>query len=239
MTTASSPAAEFSIAQILLLGFRKAAIVGPYQNLSLEQQSWGAQELQAIVDKLATKGLFAKVIEFTYVNVVAGTTQYTMDADAIDIIGAGMFIDPNADGSLAPNQGDGETPVIPMLREEWQTLSTKTTTSRPVKYYLHRDASPPVAYIWPVPSASENNGKIRFEKHRLRASNLDASKTPDFERYWVQYFTYAVAHEVSLGSALPMDRVQYLAVKAEQHLADCLSYSKQRPNQRFVVRHGY
>lgn len=237
MTIASSTAVEFKISDLVLLAYRESALVGPYQDVTTEQQAWAAKLLQLIVDKLSTKGLFAKTVEFVNVALTSGTFQYTVDADAVDIIGAGAYIDPSqADLTKA----SGETPVLPILRDEWQMLTAKDSTGRPVKYYLHRDASPPVIYLWPIPSSSEAGGHIRFEKHRLRASNLDPTKTADFERYWSLYFVFALAERLSFGSALPMDRVAYLNGKAEQALADCIAYSKQRPIQRFVIRHrGY
>src|SRR6185436_7825370 len=144
------------------------------------QQSWASELLDLIVNRMQTKGLFAKVIDFEPVTLVNDQFQYTMAGDVLDITGPAMFIDATqADITRATS----ETPVTPMTRDEWQTLSTKSAEGPPTRYYVHRVGTPPTVYLWPTPGATEAGGHIRFQKHRLRKTSSDPTKTGDFEQY--------------------------------------------------------
>lgn len=235
MTLATANAQDLSIARISLLAFRQASIVGPYQGITQEQQSWASDLLDVLVNETHTRGAFAKAVAFETIELQQGIFKYTVSADALDIIGPAMFID-NTQTNL--EQATAETPVTPMVRDEWQTLSTKSASARPQRYYLHRELTPPEIYLWPVPSASEHLAHIRFEKHRLRRTNSDASKTMDFEQYWHSYFVYRLAQEIAFSSAMPMERVSYLAKQAGEALAYCSGAAKQRPPQQLVFFHS-
>lgn len=234
MALATTNETGIGVANLVLQGFRKASLVGEYEQLSSERQMAGLKELDLVTKHLHTEGLFAMVKEFETILLQTGIFQYPVSSSALDIIGPGMFIDVSQSDIT---KASGETPVIPMLMEEWHTLSAKDASSRPQRYYLHRDTTPPVVYLWPIPSATENGAHVRLIKHRLRATSSQANTSLDFELFWEQALVYALAHELALNGGLPLDRVQYLAMQRDLKLAKCKGYAKPRPPQQFVMRH--
>lgn len=234
MTVSTTQVHDYSLSTLARLAFRTAALIGPYQDIDQVQQGWAGELLDLIVNQMQIKGLFAKTIDFETVTLVTNSFQYTMAADVLDVTGPAMFIDAS---QTDLTQATAETPVTPMTRDEWQTLSSKDAEGPPTRYYVHRVSTPPVIYLWPVPSSRESGAHIRFQKHRLRKTSSDLSKTGDFEQYWQKYFVYALAHELALASAMPMDRVTYLAVQTKNLLDECVGYSKQRPPQQLVFSH--
>jgi hypothetical protein len=120
-------------------------------------------------------------------------------------------------------------------RDEWQLLSDKSATGRPVMYYVHRTASPPEIRFWPIPDA-DNAGTVRFQIHRLAANSNDSSKTVDLERYFSQYLIWELCHHICLANSLHQ-QASYYGKMALMKLELCKSFAAQRSPAQLVLRH--
>jgi len=233
VTTATARTNERNIGQICLGGYQKAGLRNENQQLTDAQGSYARSLLASIIDGMQAEGLRARAVDFQTVTLVSGVWQYTLGTDVIDAVGNAMFIDAS---QTDITKASAEVPVIPIGRDEWQLLTDKGNTGRPLMYYSHRTASPPEMRIWPIPDAS-NLGTIRFQVHRLAADSNDASKTMDLERLFSQYIEWELAHQLAMANSLNMGRVQYFGTIAAQKLEACKSYSAQKTPARMTISH--
>lgn len=233
MTIATTSTFELTIDQVVRQAFVLAGLLSEYQPVDSVKGAFAKQKLDTIVKELENEGIFAKSVAFETVSIVSGQYIYTLSTGTLDAFGVAMWVDPlqAAQGTAA----NSELAVPAMGRMEWQTITTKAATGRPLKYYCHREPSPPEVYFWPTPSASEDGGAVRFQVHRFRADATDGNATLDYEKTWTQYFITRLAHDLSLGAQKPIERLNYLMTMAGEQKRKAKLYSGERPAQRFTV----
>src|SRR5262249_13603048 len=161
------------------------------QDVDQVKGSYARDRLDTILKELEVEGLFAKSISFETITLVSGQFQYDLPSDALDAVGIGMYIDPSQASSNPQNAN--ELPVKDMRREEWQVLTRKDATGRPLKSFCHRVNVVPQVWYWPVPGSSEAGGIVRHQVHRLRADTTLGTVKPDYELYWNQFFIWELS----------------------------------------------
>lgn len=231
MTIATGRTREMDIARICLRAYQKAGLKNVSQSLTVDEGSFARDLLASIIDGMQAEGLRARAVEFRNVTLVDGQVDYVMDDDVLDVVGDGMYIDPSQDVDAAT----GEVPVIMIGRDQWQLLSNKSATGRPIEFYVHRTGSPPTVKLWPTPDAN-NEGTIRFQVHLFAANSNDSSKTMDLERVFAQYIEWELAHQICLANSLHQ-QARYYGQVALQKLEVAKSFAAQRTPAQFVVRH--
>ena len=235
MTVATTSTFEFSIDQIVRHAYFLASLANDYQTVPDAQMARGRTALEIILKSGQTEGLFARKIEFyTLTPLVATTYKYTLPANIFDTVGDGMYIDPsNTDLERATS----ETPVVLKTREEWHRLSAKSTATRPTSYFPHRTGAQVQVWIWPIPSTSEAGGAIRFQTHQLRADSTGGASTPDVERYWTDFLSHRLAHDLALGGGISVQRLGYIRSLYEDKMKRCKAFSTQGAHQQAVLSH--
>jgi hypothetical protein len=239
VTISTSNTFTFTIGQIVTMAYRDAALISMYESPTLRQTQAALDEFERIVNGTQAKGLFARTIDFYNLTpLVLNQFVYPATLNVLDVVGVGMYIDPT---QADITRSSSETQVLPMSRETWQELSGKGAQGRPTMYYPHRVSDQLQIYLWPLPSAAEAGGTIRFQIHRYRADVRDPNATTDFERFWVDWLTSELATRLALMSGVSMERVQTLQALAISKLRDCRAMATQRVSQQFVARHrtGY
>lgn len=234
MTVSPTNTNEFTVGQIVTLAFNVAGLTNPSQRVNDANLGMGYKLLELTLKGLTTQGLLVRKIEFQTITLAAGTYIYTLAESVADVVGVAMYLEPGVDITKAPS----ETPIRPILRDEWQTLSSKDASSRPTLYYPHRTASAIQIRLWPIPSATEDLGTVRYQANLWRADALDGNATADVERFWEDYLVWKLAHDLSVASNLPADKCAYLMSEAEKKLFFAKAYAMDRPDQQAVVDHS-
>lgn len=220
------------IGKVCLRAFQLAGERNMSQQLSADQGAWARDAIGNIIDELQAHGLRARAVEFRNLSLISGTYIYTMGTDVLDVVGDAMYIDPT---QTDLTKASGEVPIVMMGRDQWQLLSSKSATGRPVMYYVHRTGDQPQIYLWPIPDSS-NAGTIRFQVHLLAADSNDSSKTLDLERVFTRYITWQLAHEICLANS-NQQQARYYGEQAMAMLSMCKSFSAQRSAARVVLSH--
>jgi hypothetical protein len=96
-------------------------------------------ELDLVIRSTHTDGLFAKVMRFEQVQLVAGQASYTLPGYVLDLDNDGAFIPV---GQPTSGGATGETPVRAISRETWQAQSNQGAQGRPVQYFTDRLGAP-------------------------------------------------------------------------------------------------
>lgn len=233
MTVSATPLKEFNVGQICTLAWRSTGLVNLYQQPSTEQMSWATDLLTMIVDELDTEGLFAKAVGFEYLTLQTGVFQYNFSTACIDVVDDGMFIP----AGQPLNGAAGEFQVRLVAQQEWAQISSKDAQGTPVLLWPNRVGTLIQGTIWPTPTAFENGGSIRIPCHRLRQGMTDQTATPDFERWWAPAFQWELAHQLAVGSSLPLDKCNYLAMTARQKIDRARGKSNSRADIQIRLSH--
>ena len=224
-----------SIDDVVAMAYRRAGLLNVQQSPDINQGGVARQILSTIVTALQAEGIAMRAVQPGYVLLVAGQNLYTLPETVIDCVGNGAYIDPTV--SSVPFQASSETPVIKKDRDTYQGLSSKNAESRPTIYYFAREAPLGTLYLWPTPSQSEDGGRIRFNFHNLRPDVVNGSFTLPFERYWDEYFVYALAGRLAIDNSIALDRVNYLDSMASAKKDICRGYSKPSVNVQATINH--
>lgn len=234
MPANTSPSALFTINEIVLLAYKRTGSVPVEATIAsaniTPKLEHGRRVLDLIIDSLATKGFAANIIEFRDLQLVAGESQYTMDAGVLDVIDDAMFVPvenpdtKHTSGELVCKQVDMGT---------WQTLTTKgSTSSRPQLYTSFRDGQTPVLRFWPVPTEA---GVMRLKTVRCLGSNADGTKNPDLQRYWFDALVWCLAYYIAVDSNLPSERVALLKSVSDEKKQEAIGYSFEHTDTQAIL----
>ena len=223
MTANTTSTRELDINKIVERAHNLAGLRNPMQGQTgsgwTEHAAMARDYLDVIADHLQSKGFFVRAIDFYTLTLVASTSSYSLPSDTIDLIDKGAYRAPT------DTTGTGETPLMPISRDQWQTLVNKgATASRPFLYYVDRHSVPVKVEIWPKPSEA---GTVRFQRHRMLGDMNDGSKTVDLERHWVKYLLYELSAMLAESGGLD-SRARSRRQVAERALIDSMRYSRQR-----------
>ena len=177
------------------------------------------------------RGLNLFTIEAGTQVLTAGTAEYTMPADTIDLIEHQLRT-----GS-GTNQSDTALERISVSSYAQQT--NKNLRGRPTQVYIHRGSGAVTATLWPVPDDSE---PYTLAFYRLKgidglASGIGASVgvPPRF----VPALVAGLAHQIAMKRPEVTDRVPLLKQEYEQQFQMAASEDEERASVRFVPFAGY
>ena len=221
---------ELTIGQLVQRAFQLVGVLGDMQTPTPTDGAMARDFLEIIVDGLATEGLLARQIRFTNLQLVTGTRAYQLATDTLDVVGDGMYIPA---GQVDP--ASSEMLVRQVRREEWNKISSKSSTGLPTLMYAYRTANIVELRVWPIPNEA---GMIRIQEHRLLADVSDAAATPDLQRYWAQYLLWELGHHLAAAKSLPTDRVAYFENEAAKLLIKCKGKAVQRGSVQAYVDHS-
>ncbi len=189
MTVSTSTGRQFTINQIVRLGYQDAGLLTIEQTPTDAQFEFGRKKLEILLDALEGEGhVMARFTDFVEIDLVVGQSDYTMPANVLDLVNPAMYIGPT-----------GETVVEMISEEEWQRYSVKDFDSRPYKFYPRRQGDLLVARLWPNPQETD---KIRFRIQRKMADADDGNATFDLQNYWIDYVTTELARRLAMSQSL-------------------------------------
>lgn len=238
MTIDANASTLSTIDEIILKAYKRAGLLPIEFSIGADVQ-WnaraehGRQTLNTVINRLATLGFIDHFTNFFVLDLVAGTTVYNIDPDEniLNFVDSGSHI-PTINGTEEV-ETTGETPVKPISRHRWNSLSSKQAESTPTLYYLHRNGPNLTLYLWPTPAQSS---KIRFQIHRIPGSNSTGTNTPDLQRHWDSYLVNALAYEFMSDSKLSLEERSICREDRDAELAQLKAYetSNEPPDTLFI-----
>ena len=224
MTISTVPASRISINALVLLAYKRAAIVPVEARLSganmTPKLEHGRQVLDLIMDALAAKGFTARTSGFYDLPMVAGEPYYSLPEDILDVHGEAMFV-PTSNPDTKHTTGELVCKAVDQMA--WATLTTKGSIStRPQLYAVFRHGATVGLRFWPVPSDA---GVMRLRTTRLFGGSGDGKKSADLERFWYDALVWQLAAYLAVDSSMPQAQVVFLTQAAEAKVAECLKFS--------------
>lgn len=179
----------------------------------------GTNLLDMELKALQGEGIVLRTVERATVTLTAGTEEYTLPADTIDVV-----VDPNnLAGTIVPASGGSETAVEAMRANEWLVISNKTDPQgRPTRVYIEKQATVKLVF-WPVPDTE--SATFRYLRVRLLRDMDAGDVTTDLPSRWVKVVTYGLAVHLARAKALESTvvtdlRREYLDEKAAVRSTD-------------------
>lgn len=238
MTVSATASTYNTIDELILQGYKRAGLLPLEFEIGADTQwngkaAHGRKTLDRLVNGLATLGFIDHFTTFFVLDLVAGTPNYAIDPDdnILNFVDSGSHI-PTVNGT-EEIETTGETPVKPMSRHRWNTLSAKVAQSTPTLYYLDRSGPDLTVYLWPVPSAAS---KIRFQVHRIPGGNSLGTNNVDVQRHWDQWIVNALAYEFMSDAKLDLEERQLVRADRDAEIEKLKAYetSNEPPDVIFV-----
>jgi len=170
----------------------------------------------------ANRGLNSWTIEQSTQALVAGTAEYTLGSDTIDILSAAVRRD-NVDYNIER-----------LSRDDYLGVPNKTTQGRPSQWFLDRLISP-VLKLWPVP---ENSTDVIVFDRLVRMDDADtAQNTVEMPFRFYPCLAAGLAYYIAIKKA--PDRVQLLKAVYEEEMERAISMDRDRASFNIVPSLAY
>ena len=170
----------------------------------------------------ANRGLNSWTIEQSTQALTAGTANYTLNADTIDILSAAVRRD-NVDYNIQR-----------LSRDDYLGVPNKTTQGRPSQWFLDRLISP-VLKLWPVP---ENSTDVIVFDRLVRMDDADtAQNTVEMPFRFYPCLAAGLAYYIAIKKA--PDRVPLLKAVYEEEMERAISMDRDRASFNIVPSLAY
>ena len=165
------------------------------------------------------KGLNLWTIEQGSATLVAGTSSYTAESSALDIV----------DVSIRTNAGNVDDQFDQRLnrisRTEYNHQASKLTQSKPTQFYVDKDNDAVKIVLWATPDSAETYTLIYDYVKRIEDVGTVASNNADVPTRYLPCLTYALAYNLACKSPeaiqrVPMIRQGYMELWDEVSEAD-------------------
>ena len=211
MTVSNSKDFELDVADYVEEAFERCGLeVRTGYDLKTAKRS-----LNLLLADWANRGLNQWTIKQRSQALTQGTGEYALNADIIDVLSVVLRRD-GTDYSLER-----------LSRDEYLTIPTKTTQSRPNQFFLDRQLTPNLK-IWPVP---ENSTDVLYYDALTRTDDADIyTNTMDMPFRFYPCFAAGLAYYIAMKKA--PDRVGLLKQAYEEEFDRAMSTDEDRASFR-------
>jgi len=105
------------------------------------------RSLNIMLAEWSNRGINLWTVELRTQTLTANTTNYTLGTDVIDILEAVVFTENNASNDIEVDR---------ISRAEYLNISNKSTEGTPVQFFVERNVSAPVLYLYPTPDGAHS-----------------------------------------------------------------------------------
>jgi hypothetical protein len=125
------------------------------------------RSLNIMLAEWSNRGINLWTVELRTQTLTADTTSYTLGTDVIDVLEAVVFTENNTSTDIEVDR---------ISRAEYLNISNKSTEGTPVQFFVERNSSAPVLYLYPTP-----DGAHSFKYYALTKMQDAGSYTNELE----------------------------------------------------------
>lgn len=171
-----------------------------------------------------------KTIPRKTLTLVAGTYEYTMPSDTLDVK-TGI----NGEAGTIVDSAGKESQVFAISRAEYMAITNKTASGRPTRAYLEK-ADTIKVYLWPAPDSTCVSWN--YAQVRIITEPANGAATVDLRRTWWKAVMLGVAAEVARAKGQPLELAASLRSDAEAEYLKLRQYDTQHGPIQCVVSHN-
>ena len=174
-------------------------------------QKTAKRSLNLMLAEWANRGLNQWTIKNRTVTMIAGTGNYTLDADVIDVL------------SVVVRRDNTDFALERLSRDEYLSIPNKTTQSRPIQFFLDRQTTP-VLKLWPV---AENSTDVVIFDCLTRMDDADTYiNTVDMPFRFYPCLAAGLAYYIAMKRA--PNRIQLLKSVYEEEFERAMQEDRDR-----------
>lgn len=186
------------------------------------------RSLNLLMIDLNNRGINLWTIDEGSVPLVAGTAEYLLPADTVDLLE--HVIRENVGDTL----GQTDLSLTRISVSEYSNIPNKLNQGRPVQIWLNRLKDQPRAVVWPVPQ----NDKFTLHYWRMRRIQDvgDGAETQDVTYRFYPALTAGLAYMLALKDPDLMQRVPMLQTNYEQLLKHATDEDREKATWAILPR---
>jgi len=188
MTTSGTTAYNPSLGELTLYAFNLCGV----RNTALAQEHMSSARTAAnlMLSSWSNRGVNLWKVDLVTVNLVTGTSTYSVPSDTVMILDA-----------YVTNTGNGQNIdriILPVSRTEYASYPNKQQQGFPTVYWLDRLISPTIT-IWPVPNTSNGPSTLSYYRvSQIQDSNFTSGQTIDIPYRWLEAFAQGLAYRLAM-----------------------------------------
>lgn len=176
-------------------GYRDAQKLARGAALPSDLLADGMDRLNDLVNLWQTQGLKLFLESETTVPLVAGKQMYSFSPTG-DIV---MEKPLRAKDAAYWDQFGNSRPLIPISRQEWTDLTTRTAIGSVNQYFIEKHVGQLNMHLWQIPGEVEAKGHVKIVIHNQTKNVTISTDTVGFPIEWALALRWGIADEVSFG----------------------------------------
>ena len=177
------------------------------------------------------RGLNLWTIDSGTQTLTAGTSQYTLPADTIDLLDHVI----RTDAGNTTTQADLTISRIGV--STYASIPNKLTRGRPIQVFVERLRAAPVINLWPVPDDSTTYTFVYFRLRRIEDAG-NGVETADMNFRFLPCLVAGLAYHIAMKVPELADRISMLKAAYEEQYALAAGEDREKTSERFIPRIG-
>jgi len=176
------------------------------------------------------RGINMWTIDSGTINLVQGTTQYTLPADTIDLL----------EHQIRTNSGNTTTQsdltISRISVSTYASIPNKLTQGRPIQLYIERLRDAPKVNVWPVP---DNNNYVLYYWRMRRIQDAGSGvQTADMNFRFFPCLVAGLAYHIAMKVPELAERIPMLKAVYDEQFEMAAGEDREKTAARFVPRIG-
>ena len=176
------------------------------------------------------RGINMWTIDSGTINLVQGTTQYTLPADTIDLL----------EHQIRTNSGNTSTQsdltISRISVSTYASIPNKLTQGRPIQLYIERLRDAPKVNVWPVP---DNNNYVLYYWRMRRIEDAGSGvQTADMNFRFFPCLVAGLAYHIAMKVPELAERIPMLKAVYDEQFEMAAGEDREKTAARFVPRIG-
>jgi hypothetical protein len=176
------------------------------------------------------RGINMWTIDSGTINLVQGTTQYTLPADTIDLL----------EHQIRTNSGNTSTQsdltISRISVSTYASIPNKLTQGRPIQLYVERLRDAPKVNVWPVP---DNNNYVLYYWRMRRIEDAGSGvQTADMNFRFFPCLVAGLAYHIAMKVPELAERIPMLKTVYDEQFEMAAGEDREKTAARFVPRIG-
>lgn len=163
------------------------------------------RKLDMMASEWANRGVNLWTLESGSVALVAGTADYSLPADTVDIL------------DFVVRSGSGTSQIDYQVERMgvggYSAITTKNTTGRPLQVYVTRSITPAIT-LWPVPDSAATYTFVYWRLRRIQDTG-SATATMDIPHRFIPALVAGLAYYIAMSKRELESRVPFLKQEYE------------------------
>jgi len=174
------------------------------------------------------RGINMWTIDSGTINLVKGTSQYTLPADTIDLL----------EHQIRTNSGDSNTQsdltISRISVSTYASIPNKLTEGRPIQLYIERLRDAPKVNVWPVPN---NDSYVLYYWRMRRIEDAGSGvQTSDMNFRFFPCLVAGLAYHIAMKVPELVQRIPMLKAVYDEQFDMAAGEDREKTSARFVPR---